>query len=227
MESTKVETAAILPSLPEHLAAELFAGATPRHLKSGEALFHLGGSGDGCYRLEKGLLKVVISSPRGDDRILAVLGPGSLTGELALIDGGPRSASVFAIRDSQLSFIRRKIFEQCTQQHPEIYLYLVKVLAARLRETDETVAAANFMTVEARLARALLDLARHFREQDNAERIVITHKVRQSDLAAMAGVARENVNRVLSDWSRRQIVTRTSGFYSLNDLAALRKKADA
>ena len=226
MESTKVETAAILPGLPDHLAAELFAGATARQLKSGEALFHLGGSGDGCYRLEKGLLKVVISSPRGDDRILAILGPGSLTGELALIDGRPRSASVFAIRDSQLSFISRKIFEQCTQQHPEIYLYLVKVLAARLRDTDDTVAAANFLTVEARLARALLDLARYFREQDNAERVVITHKVRQSDLAAMAGVARENVNRVLSDWSRHKIVTR-SGYYFLNDLAALKRKAGA
>src|SRR5262249_47057590 len=89
MESGTVETATILPRLPQSLAVQLFAGATPHHLKAGEALFMVGGSGDGCYRLEQGLLKVVITSPRGDNRILAVLGPGSIAGELALIDGLP------------------------------------------------------------------------------------------------------------------------------------------
>ena len=227
METSKVEKATILPGLPEHLAAELFAGATSRCLKSGEALFLLGASANGCYRLEKGLLKVVISSPRGDDRILAILGPGSLVGELALIDGQPRSASVFAIRDSELRFISRKIFEKCTREHPEIYRYLVTVLATRLRETDDTVAAANFLTIDARLARAFLELARYFREKENADRVVITHRLRQSDLAAMAGVARENVNRVLRDWNWRKIITRSSGYYSLRDLTALKRKAEA
>ena len=116
----------------------------------------VGDPGDGCYRLEQGLLKVVITSPRGDTRILAVLGPGSIAGELALIDGRPRSASVFAIRDCELRFVGRNAFEECMAQHPEIYRYLVNVLAGRLRETNEAVAAANFLTVEARLARALL-----------------------------------------------------------------------
>src|SRR5215813_6892233 len=100
MESGTAETATILPRLPQSLAVQLFAGATPHHLKAGEALFMVGDSGDGCYRLEQGLLKVVITSPRGDNRILA--GPGSIAGELALIDGRPRSASVFAIRDCEL-----------------------------------------------------------------------------------------------------------------------------
>src|SRR5262245_40492773 len=103
MESGTAETATILPRLPQSLAVQLFAGATPHHLKAGEALFMVGGAGDGCYRLEQGLLKVVITSPRGDNRILAVLGPGSIAGELALIDGRPRSASVFAIRDCDLA----------------------------------------------------------------------------------------------------------------------------
>ena len=82
MESGTAETATI----------QLFAGATPHHLKAGEALFMVGDSGDGCYRLEQGLLKVVITSPRGDNRILAVLGPGSIAGELALIATGDGSA---------------------------------------------------------------------------------------------------------------------------------------
>src|SRR6516165_4662596 len=191
MQSGTAETATILPRLPQSLAVQLFAGATPHHLKAGEALFKVGGPGDGCYRLEQGLLKVVITSPRGDTRILAVLGPGSIAGELALIDGRPRSASVFAIRDCELRFVGRNAFEECMAQHPEIYRYLVNVLAGRLRETNEAVAAANFLTVEARLARALLDLAQHFRGHSEAEQIVITHKA----FAREGGRSRPGVER--------------------------------
>ena len=224
MESGTAETPTILRRLPQSLAAQLFAGARPRHLKAGEALFMVGDSGYGCYRLEQGLLKVVITSARGDNRILAVLGPGSIAGELALIDGRPRSASVVAIRDCELRLVGRNAFEECMAQHPEIYRYLVNVLAARLRETNEALAAANFLTVEARLARALLDLAQHFRGHAEAEQIVISHKMTQNDLAAMAGVARENVSRVLTDWKERRIVVRSSGYYCLCDVAALKRK---
>jgi CRP-like cAMP-binding protein len=86
------------------------------HLKAGEPLFLAGDAGDGCYRLERGLLKIVITSARGEERILATLGPGEIAGELAIIDGQPRSASVFAVRDCELSFISRKDFEECTRQ---------------------------------------------------------------------------------------------------------------
>jgi CRP/FNR family transcriptional regulator, cyclic AMP receptor protein len=111
---------------------------------------------------------------------------GSIAGELALIDGRPRSASIFAIRDCELHFVARNAFEECTAQHSEIYRYLVNVLATRLREANEALAAANFLTVEARLARALLDLSQHFRGHSEAEQIVINHKMTQHDLAAMA-----------------------------------------
>jgi CRP/FNR family transcriptional regulator, cyclic AMP receptor protein len=71
------------------------------------------------------LLKVVLTFSEGKERILAMLGPGSIVGELALIDGGPRSASVFAIKDCELSFISRAAFEERTVRHPEIYRYLI------------------------------------------------------------------------------------------------------
>src|SRR5262245_29410132 len=77
----------------------LFAGALSLLLKADEALFVAGQSGDGCYRLERGLLKVIVTSPQGEERIVAMLGPGAIVGELAIIDGGPRSASVFAVKD--------------------------------------------------------------------------------------------------------------------------------
>src|SRR5262245_33915821 len=214
---------AILSSLPERLSAQLFAGAKSCHLNVGDALFAAGDSGDGCYRLEQGLLKVMITSPRGEQRILAILGPGEIAGELSIIDRQPRSASVIAVKDCALSFISRESFEKYTKQDPDIYRYLVNVLALRLRETDQAVAADSFLTVKARLARALLELTEYLGEDAGEGRVVIRHKISQSDLAAMAGVARENVSRALSDWRRRDLVSRSSGFYCLNDITTLKR----
>jgi CRP/FNR family transcriptional regulator, cyclic AMP receptor protein len=211
----------ILSRLPEGMSAQLFARAKTCHLNAGDTLFSAGDAGDGCYRLEEGLLKVVITSPRGEERILASLGPGEVAGELSIIDRQPRSAFVIAIKDCELSFISQQNFEKCTKQ--DVYRYLVNVLALRLRETDEAVAADSFLTVKARLARAFLEISEYLGEDDGTGRIVIRHKINQSDLAAMAGVAREYVNRVLSDWKRRDLVTHSSSFYCLNDITTLKR----
>jgi CRP/FNR family cyclic AMP-dependent transcriptional regulator len=211
----------ILSRLPEGMSAQLFARAKTCHLNAGNTLFSAGDAGDGCYRLEEGLLKVVITSPRGEERILASLGPGEVAGELSIIDRQPRSAFVIAIKDCELSFISQQNFEKCTKQ--DVYRYLVNVLALRLRETDEAVAADSFLTVKARLARAFLEISEYLGEDDGTGRIVIRHKINQSDLAAMAGVAREYVNRVLSDWKRRDLVTHSSSFYCLNDITTLKR----
>jgi CRP/FNR family transcriptional regulator, cyclic AMP receptor protein len=220
-------TSKTILSLPEGLSAQLFAGAKTCHLKAGEALFAAGDIGDGCYRLEQGLLKVTITSPRGEERILAVLGPGEIAGELSLIDRQPRSASVIAIKDCELSFISQQNFEKYIKQDPDIYRYLVHVLALRLRETDEAVAADSFLTVKARLARALLELSEYLGEDAGAGRVLIRHKINQSDLAAMAGVMRENVSRVVSEWKRRDLVTHSSGLYRLNDISTLKRYANS
>jgi CRP-like cAMP-binding protein len=212
---------AILSSLPERLSAQLFAGAKSCHLRTGDALFAAADSGG----LEQGLLKVIITSPRGEERILTILGPGEIAGELSIIDRQPRSASVIAIKDCELSFISQQNFENCIKQDPDIYRYLVNVLALRLRETDEAVAADSFLSVKARLARALLELTEYLGEDAGAGRVLMRHKINQRDLAAMAGVARENVSRALSDWKRRDLVTHSSGFYCLNDITTLKRYA--
>jgi CRP/FNR family cyclic AMP-dependent transcriptional regulator len=93
-----------------------------------------------------------------------------------------------------------------------------------LREADEALVAGSFLPVQARVARVLLDLAKHLGENAANGRIMIGHKISQADLAAMAGVARENVNRILRHWERLKIVTQSSSFYSLNDCAALERE---
>ena len=213
---------AMLSRLPEELSRQLFAAAVPCRLKAGKSLFVMGESGNGCYRLERGLLKVVVTSPYGAERILAFLAAGSIAGELALIDAQPRSASVIAVEDCELSFISQEAFEQIIEQEPVICRYLVNVLAARLREADQALAAASFLTVKARVACALVALGELFGERQGADHMVIRYKINQNDLAAMVGTARENVSRVLSGWKKRKIVTRSSGYWRLDDIAALR-----
>jgi CRP/FNR family cyclic AMP-dependent transcriptional regulator len=139
----------ILPNLPIQFSESLLANAKPRSLAEREVLFEAGDVADGCYRLEQGLLKVSIASPQGDERILTILGPGSIVGELAIIDGLPRSATVVAIRDCKLSFVSRASFVTCLREHPEIYSDLVSTLVSRLREADHAMAAASFLTVKA------------------------------------------------------------------------------
>src|SRR5258707_4070991 len=116
----KSTSTAILSQLPERLSAQLFAGAKSCHLRAGDALFAAGDAGGGCYRLERGLLKVIITSLRGEERILAILGPGEIAGELSIIDRQPRSAAGIAVKDFQLSFIIPKKLANMTKQAPAI-----------------------------------------------------------------------------------------------------------
>ena len=89
----------LLSELQGHLSADLFASATPMRRAADEVLFVAGDAGNGCYRVEDGLIKVTMMSRAGVERILAFLGPGAIVGELAIIDGRPRSASVVAVRE--------------------------------------------------------------------------------------------------------------------------------
>ncbi len=215
-----------LSRLPPEMSATLFAGASRSRLAPDEVLFFAGDFGDGCYRLEQGLVKVVVSSPNGDERSIAILGPGSIVGELSVLDNLPRSASVIALRECSLQFISRELFERCTRQHPEIYKYLTEMLALRLREADEVLAATSFMTVKGRLARAFLELAEHVGQKHGSGQISLDHKISQRELAAIAGIARENVSRTLATWKRRKIIALASGQYRILDMAALKNEME-
>ena len=219
--------ASVLSGLPPNLAAQLFAQATTSKLSAGQTLFLAGDPGDGCYRIDKGLLKVTMLSQSGGERILAILGAGAIVGELAMLDGLSRSASVVAVRDAELSFVSRVKFEESTKKYPEVYKHHVALLASRLRETDGILAAESFLPLKGRVALTLLELADHFGDDVGAGRVVIRQKFGQSELAAMAGIARENFNRILADWKRRKLVSRFSGYYCLENPSMLEKEADS
>src|SRR6185437_8634073 len=139
--ASSLRPTSLLSDLPERLSAALLGNAKPVKLAADENLFLAGDPGDGCYRLNEGLLKVSMVSPAGAERILAILGPGALVGDMAMIDGRPRSASVSALRDCKLSFISRSGFEALAAKNPDVYKHLLSLLAQRLRDTDQVVAA--------------------------------------------------------------------------------------
>jgi CRP/FNR family cyclic AMP-dependent transcriptional regulator len=100
-------------------------------------------------------------------------------------------------------------------------------LARRLRETNDALAATTFMSLRGRVARALLSLVEAFGNPVGGGRIVVRQKVTQSELAGMAGIARENVSRILTDWTRRKIVSRHAGYHCIENKAALEREAES
>jgi CRP-like cAMP-binding protein len=212
--------------LPADFAAMLFGQAREVVLPRHQTLFRAGDACDGCYRITDGLLKVTAAAPSRRERILAILGPGALVGELSLIDGAARSASVTAIREAKLRFVARADFETYAKTHPEVFRHISAVLARHLRDNNDALVAMSFLSVKGRAARALLSLAEAFGEDVGAGRILIHQKVSQGDLAAMAGIARENLSRILQEWMRDALIKRLASYYCVENKAGLEREAN-
>ncbi|MFD1695332.1 Crp/Fnr family transcriptional regulator [Roseibium aestuarii] len=213
----------------EGLSADLVAGlaclARPMKIGAGAILFDAGDPGNGCYAVIDGSLKVSILSVEGDEQLLAVLGPGHLVGELALLDGRPRSATVTALKATQLAFIEKQAFERFSDANPAVYRHMLSIVGQRLRQANDVLAARSFLPLPGRVAQTLLQLAETFGKPLDDGRVLIHYKLSQADIANMAGAARENVSRVLNDWKRAGTVTRISGYYCIEKPEILTKAA--
>jgi CRP-like cAMP-binding protein len=186
--------------------------AESMRLLKGEVLFREGEPGDSCYWVMKGALKISVSSNKGAERVFALLGPGSVVGELAILDNRPRSATVTAFSDANLTVLKRATLRAYLQENPSVWADLVTVLVGRLREADKALSADSFLPLHARVARAILNLCEQLGEPEGRSGFfLLPATVSQHDIGAMAGVARESVSRALSDWRRRGIVMRASG----------------
>jgi CRP-like cAMP-binding protein len=178
-----------------------------------EVLFHAGDPGDGCYVLRKGVVKAAVVAKDGQERLLAVMGPGSLIGELSLIDGQPRSATISALKPSRLLHLPASVFYREADANPLIYREALKILARRLRETNESVVAQGTVPVVGRVARAFTTLAQGLGEERPGGQVLITNKITQTDIAGMAGVARENASRAINELLRDGILRRDGSHY--------------
>jgi CRP/FNR family transcriptional regulator, cyclic AMP receptor protein len=172
-----------------------------RRYRKGETIFITGDPGTSLCVIENGRVKLVLANVDGREVILDLLGPGDVFGELALLDGEPRSADAVAVEPTFLLLLRRDAFLSVVRERPEVAIMLMGVLSRRLRRDAQLVQDAAFLDVPARLARAILRLA-----EADAAGILRTPPLTQTDLAAVAGTTRETLNKWLGIFAEQDFI---------------------
>jgi CRP/FNR family transcriptional regulator, cyclic AMP receptor protein len=178
--------------------------AVPRSYPKGVRVLHEGDQGDACYIVRTGDLRVTREHPDGRAIALATLGPGDIFGELAMLDGAARSASVEALTDCELLALPAADVRSLLRSSAEITTKLVIALTRRLRESNERISRQSFQTVPSRVAGVLSQLIAEEAPADGREGITI--RMTQADLAQLAGTSRESVSRFLATLERAGVV---------------------
>jgi CRP/FNR family cyclic AMP-dependent transcriptional regulator len=213
----------LLSHLPAEGLARLAATAGRRSYRRGEIVFHQGDPGDTVHLIQTGRVKVVLDAESGDEAVVAILSPGDCFGELALIDGEPRSATIEALESLETICITRRDFMDFLRTHPQAMERLLMVLAGMIRQLDEDLADLIFLDLEGRLVKKLLELAEeHGREIDGA--IEIELPMTQEDLAAMIGATRASVNKLLGAYEQRGAIRRLGRRIAIRDRERLRRR---
>lgn len=181
-------------------AAEAFEPVT---FRKGATIFHEGDAGDSLYVVLAGKVKIGRKANDGRENMLAVMGPSDQFGELSLFDPGPRTATATALTDVRLARMDKGVLRPWITEHPEIAEQLLRVLARRLRRTNNIVADLIFTDVPGRVAKALLQLASRF-GTPGGQHIRVTHDLTQEELAQLVGASRETVNKALADFVNRK-----------------------
>lgn len=186
-------------------------------------VFREGDAGDRLYVIISGRVKVACES-RNSDSLIAVLGPSDVFGELALLDPGPRTSTVTTITAVRAATMTRPALLSWIRQEPDAAEQMLRVLARRLRRTNNKLCDQTFNDVPGRLATLLLDLANRFGESDNGT-LRIDHQLNQNELAQLAGSTRESANKALAAFVDRGWIRVQGKTISIVDPAALAKRA--
>lgn len=182
--------AELMAALSEATRARLAKQGVPCTLEPGRLLFAKGDKGDALYVLLEGEVEVRTSTEAGKDVRLAALKPYALIGEMAVLDGGARSADICAIRRSRFLRIHRDQAIAALESEPQALLKLVAELSRRLRHADSQLEDAHTLDLGGRLAQRLLE------EAGDGSVITLT----QTEIARRIGASREKVNRKLHEW---------------------------
>ncbi len=218
----------LLARLPEEELRALASNGHVHDYTTGTAIFHEGDPGDALHIVIEGGVRIVVASPKGEEATVALLGPGECVGELALLDGKPRSASAIASGATKTLVVRRDDFTRWLAERPKAAFALLETLSLRVRRTDEALADFACLDLPQRLAKRLLDVAnvQHVGTgpsmEDGSELAGFQIRITQAELASMLGVSRESVNKQLNRFARDGWITLSRGAVTLEDLEALR-----
>ncbi|MEO8114787.1 MAG: Crp/Fnr family transcriptional regulator, partial [Phenylobacterium sp.] len=189
----------VLHQLSDAGRSALARRGSPVALAAGELLCQAGDPGDAVFVILEGEVEVRATSLAGRELRFTALGRGAVVGEMAALDGGPRSADMLATRRSRLWRIPRVALLEAIEAEPKVALALVAELSRRLRAVNAALEARTTLDLGGRLARLLLA------EQSTRGLIALT----QTEMARRVGVSREKVNRKLHDWIGQGWVEKT------------------
>jgi CRP-like cAMP-binding protein len=180
-----------------------------------------GDAGGALFFVLTGYLKALSAGADGNEVLLSVMGPGEVFGELSVLDGQPRSASVVALEASELAVVEREPLLALLRQSATLALGLIEVLTQRLRNLSKRCENISSLDIPARLAEVLLSLAERHGQPSGAD-VRIPVRLSQQELGNMVGATRESVNKQLRNWTQTGILRQEEGRVVISDLAALR-----
>jgi len=210
-----LERHSLFGSLTPDELDQLLAHARLQTFRPRQEIFRKGAPGLGLLAVMKGKVRISSIGPDGNEAFLTIIDEGEVFGEIALLDGGERSADATAMTACELLAIDRRDFVPFVRANPEVALRLMSVLCKRLRRTTELVEDMIFLDAPQRLAKKLLQLAGGG----------TTINLSQRELGAMIGLSRESINKQLGHWQQEGLVKLGEGGIALVDLEALRAEA--
>lgn len=177
------------------------AGTRTRRFRRGEVIFHAGDPGDALFIIVSGEVKIALPSEEGDEAILATLGAGDVFGELALLDGAPRSATASAMVATEAVILPRDRFRELVATEPAVRDTLLASLAGELRRLTTHVEELHFLDMTGRLAARIVRLAREAGPLATDGSIRLRSSLTQAELASMVGCTRQSVNKLLGQFA--------------------------
>lgn len=210
----------VLDRLAESERRALLSQMQRRRFAKGEVVFHEGDPGDTLHLIAKGHVAVQVGTPRGDRVVLRVLGPDSLVGEFALLAAGPRSATVTAIDAVETRTLNGNGFAKLRTDHVDLDHFLLGLAINEVRRLSAALLDAMYLPAEQRVLRRLVEMAELFGDGDS-----VVVPLGQEDLAGLAGVTRQSVNKVLANAEQAGLVARRRGSIEILDLPELTRRS--
>ena len=195
---------ALFASIDATAAEQLANRLVRKRYRRGQPLFHQGDPGDALFILVDGSVAVVMSNENGDRMVLTTLHPPDVLGEIALLDGGVRSAGAEAVEETTVLMLSRATFLDLVHEHPPLVDQLLRALGALVRRVSEQASDFVFLDLPGRVAKVLVRLAEDAGPE--VEGVPIEIAVTQNRLAEMAGGSRQSVNQILQTLHQRGLI---------------------
>lgn len=220
---------ALLKRVPlfKDVSDDVLTGLAPqlrrRAYRKGTMIFHKDQAGDALYIIESGRVRIFLPAEGGEELTIDVLASGDVFGDMALLDGRPRSASADTVEDTVVYTLGRDEFQRHLNETPRLASALLELLSVRQRDLIEYTETLAFLDVHARIAKTLLDLANRYGAKV-ADGIEIQMDLTQAELARMVGATRERVNRALASFRSQGVLELRGKKIVILDAERLRKR---